>query len=104
MKESEKEKLRIEFARWYKYGLIEKGTDFVADYWLLKLDQALTDKVATIRGDIEAKLAELINHHSKMTGKSSTPSHRILNGKIQLSKQFLSLPSLLLPASIEENE
>ncbi len=83
MNEEEKEKIRKE---WQMLGYMPD----LAEKVIKTCEKALTDKVATIRGAIEEVDIEQFGE-----------KRRLLN---QIKDYMLSLPSLSLPASREENE
>jgi len=109
MNEEEKQKLREE---WHvrSLNMAHEVTDYskveglIADWWLFKLDQALTDKVASIRGEVELAIEVLTLEKSVFDkgSENSTPrDYRIwgeINGMKHVLNNFLSLP-----ASREEN-
>jgi hypothetical protein len=94
MNEENKEKLREEFEKWANnltYMVVNTIPlrDLICDFWIYKLDQALTDKVASIRGDLD---------HLEIYMGFGMPFTMLEKLAV------LNLPSLSLPASREEND
>ncbi len=88
-KEKLREEWRTEVKKWPQMDALGS-----ADWWLQKLDQALTDKVASIRGEID---------NIETNWQAGNERHEWAKQSYrQAQDDILNLPSLL-PASREEN-